>query len=236
MPRLLHKDSRLCSSVSTVVLTRCVALATSGIYLYKLLSFSDPAPTSVDQLAYRNYPLKNCSVAYVGVMNHEISVTVKCFLLFINHWQAFVTCNTSIDQYMYFKVPRETVNPLNSRLRGEAVRTHLDAILQSDALIPIDLAYILWMQSLSRLLDLVIPSEGQSLVYQPPIASNVSFFSMRFDGAILPKFVETDVRLFSRTRIQYSGPRSLDTPRRVSAPERDNAPKDRYNLRTRWNH
>ena len=114
----------------------------------------------------------------------------NCLLgVFNNYWQGFVTCNTSIDQYMYFKVPRETVNPLNSRLLGEAVRTRLDPILQSDSAITIDLAYILWMQSLSRLIDLVIPSEGQSLIYQPPIASNISSFSMRFDGPTLPKLL-----------------------------------------------
>ena len=90
---------------------------------------------------------------------------------------------------MYFKVPRETVNPLNSRLVGEAVLTRLDSILQSDSAITVDLAYILWMQSLSQLLDLVIPSEGQSLIYQPPIASNISFFSMRFDGPTLLKLL-----------------------------------------------
>jgi len=86
---------------------------------------------------------------------------------------------------MYLKVPRETVNPLNARIRGNIFHTRLESLLNSHAAMTVDLAYILWMQSLSGLLDLVIPSEGQSLVYKPPIASNVSSFSLSFNGPIL---------------------------------------------------
>jgi len=59
-----------------------LALATAGIYLYKLISFLDSSPNSVDQLVYRNYPLKNCSVAQLGIANHEISVSRFLFVSF----------------------------------------------------------------------------------------------------------------------------------------------------------
>jgi len=70
----------------------------------------------------------------------------------------------------------------------------------------VDLAYILWMQSLSGLLDLVIPSEGQSLVYEPPIANNVSSFSLSFNGPILMSWEEANGRV-RPTYAKYPSPR-----------------------------
>jgi hypothetical protein len=52
----------------------CVALATSGIYLYKLNAFLDVSPNSVDQMVYRNYPLKDCAVTSLGIWDHQMAV------------------------------------------------------------------------------------------------------------------------------------------------------------------
>jgi len=49
-------------------------MITSGIFLYKLVGFTDPSPDSVDQMVYRNYALKNCSVVMLGIENHEPAV------------------------------------------------------------------------------------------------------------------------------------------------------------------
>lgn len=83
---------------------------------------------------------------------------------------------------MDFKIPRETVNALNSRVVGKLYEPLMDADLDSDTQLCIDIAYAIWMRSLAGVLDLVMPSESRSFVYVPPVANGISSFSINFFG------------------------------------------------------
>jgi hypothetical protein len=83
---------------------------------------------------------------------------------------------------MDFKIPRETVNALNSRILGELYEPLVEANLDSDTQLRIDIAYAVWMRSLAGMLDLVMPSESRSFVYVPPVANGISSFSLNFFG------------------------------------------------------
>jgi hypothetical protein len=83
---------------------------------------------------------------------------------------------------MDFKIPRETVNALNSRILGELYEPLVEANLDSDTQLRIDIAYAVWMRSLAGMLDLVMPSESRSFVYVPLVANGISSFSLNFFG------------------------------------------------------
>jgi hypothetical protein len=83
---------------------------------------------------------------------------------------------------MDFKIPRDTVNALNSRIVGELYEPLMGADLDFDIQLGIDVAYAVWMRSLAGVLDLVMPSESRSFVYVPPVANGISSFSMNFFG------------------------------------------------------
>jgi hypothetical protein len=58
----------------------------------------------------------------------------------------------------------------------------MDADLDSNTQLGIDIAYAVWMRSLAGVLDLVMPSESRSFVYVPPVANGISSFSLNFFG------------------------------------------------------
>jgi hypothetical protein len=61
----------------------------------------------------------------------------------------------------------------------------MEANLDSNMQLGIEIAYAVWMRSLAGMLDLMMPSESRSFVYVPPVANGISSFSLNFFGFVL---------------------------------------------------
>jgi len=49
-----------------------IVLTTTTTFTYELVAFQDASHTAVDEMVYRNYPLRNCSVAAIEISQLQI--------------------------------------------------------------------------------------------------------------------------------------------------------------------
>ena len=160
-------------------------LTTYGnFFTYGLAGFFEvkSSPVKFNEIEYANYPLRNCSVRSLRLLqlNQPIASLDVLFPIHIGLMKALVACNTSIDQYLVLNVARKTYKDPRIGYGNPRELTNVQTPLN------IREALGIWAEAEGALLDLFAPLLRSSLFYPVVNMSNLSLLSLTFSGTYLP--------------------------------------------------